>query len=181
MFHSKSSSSVRSSSSGHTADPSKKTAKAVYNYESQSSQQLSISSRSEFLARDVILIQAARNVEGETLEVIADDSGNGWTKVLNSSGEQGIVPSSYIKASAPAPALARRPTTASVASSTGSAGSRHGTVTAVYAYQAASSRELTIEKGETLELTAKGHQYAPGWSEVQKNGQKGIVPTTYIR
>lgn len=54
-------------------------------------------------------------------------------------------------------------------------------MTALYAYSAGTPQELSIAKGDVLELTAKGSSYANGWTEVVKDGQKGIVPTAYVK
>jgi hypothetical protein len=51
----------------------------------------------------------------------------------------------------------------------------------MYPYTAGTAQELSIDKGDVLELTAKGSDYANGWTEVMKNGQKGIVPTAYVK
>lgn len=124
------------------------------------------------------------------VSVEKEDNGNGWTKVSNASGATGIVPTSYIKiieaASATPPALHRRPTAMSTRSngsgtSTAPSTASHGTVRAMYAYTAASAREITMDKGEVLELTAKGSNYAAGWTEVYKHNKKGIVPTSYVK
>ena len=104
------------------------------------------------------------------------DSGNGWTKVLNSQGISGIVPTSYIKLEAPPPPLTQRPRSSA---STGSSGA-YGLVTTMYVYAARSPQELSVDEGEVLELTSKGHSIAPGWTEVTQNGKKGIVPTSYV-
>lgn len=125
--------------------------------------------------------------EGEALSVVTCDNGNGWTKVSNSQGNTGIVPTSYIDVSAGgsgtaassangAPPLSRLPGSTVEAPS-----SAYGTVRAVYAYSAGSPAELSIAKGEVLTLTAKGSNFAPGWTEVTQNGKKGIVPTSYVQ
>lgn len=123
------------------------------------------------------------SVAGETLTVVTPDKGNGWTKVSNSSYETGIVPTNYlqIKSGAPPPPLSRRPASSAASSSSNLVGSPHGTVTAAFAYSAGSPQELTIAKGDVLELTAKGSSYASGWTEVMKDGRRGIVPTSYVK
>lgn len=50
----------------------------------------------------------------------------------------------------------------------------------MYAYTAADTDEVSIEQGQTYELTNVGTQYAEGWYEVVVNGQKGVVPSTYV-
>lgn len=80
----------------------------------------------------------------------------------------------------PPPPLSRRPASSATSSSSNLASAPYGTVTAMYAYTAGTPQELSISKGEVLELTAKGSEYAAGWTEVVKNGQKGIVPTSYV-
>lgn len=140
----------------------KGSAKAKYDYPATSAAQLSIT-------------------KGETLTVVTEDTGNGWTKVSNNQGNTGIVPTTYIdiipasssNGAAPPP-LSRRPDSTSE-------GPSGGTVTAVYAYSAGSARELSISPGEVLSLTAKGSSFAPGWTEVTQNGKRGIVPTSYVK
>ena len=95
---------------------------------------------------------------------------HGWTKVSGSSGT-GIVPTTYIQISEGPPSLSRRPTTASHRS--GSSSGANGTVTCIYPYSAGSNAELSMQKGEVFELTAKGRDYAAGWTEVIQNGRKG--------
>ena len=134
------------------------------------------------LRADVLAVPP-RCPAGEKLTVEAPDT-SGWTRVSNSSGQTGIVPTSYIEVRAGAPPLTRRPTGASARSASSSANggsAAYGTVEAIYAYTAGSNAELSISKGETLELTAKGKDFAAGWTEVVQNGRKGIVPTSYVR
>ncbi|KAK9898248.1 hypothetical protein P389DRAFT_30981 [Cystobasidium minutum MCA 4210] len=156
--------SQRSANGSMSSLPSStQTAKAIYDYDAQSASQLSITA-------------------GESLTVITPDKGNGWTKVSNEQGQTGICPTNYLNMRSggpPPPPLSRRPAAASASSSSSNLAS-YGTVTAMYAYTAGSPQELSINKGDVLELTAKGSQYAAGWTEVVKNGQKGIVPTSYV-
>jgi hypothetical protein len=48
-------------------------------------------------------------------------------------------------------------------------------VTCIYPYSAGSASELTVQKGDILELTAKGRDFAAGWTEVLQNGRKGVL------
>lgn len=150
-----------------------KSAKAVYSYEAQSGQQLSISGNKVSI-QDMIAGTDTSPTAGETLSVEGPDN-HGWTKVSGSAGT-GIVPTSYIQISEGSPALSRRPTTASRRSASSStSASANGTVTCIYPYSAGSASELTVQKGDILELTAKGRDFAAGWTEVLQNGRKGVL------
>jgi hypothetical protein len=57
--------------------------------------------------RDLQLTLAyVRLAEGETVLVVEEDDGSGWVKVANMSGARGLVPATYLSASADAPASA---------------------------------------------------------------------------
>lgn len=51
--------------------------------------------------------------EGETVLIIEEDDGSGWVKVANMSGAKGLVPATYLSASADAPSSASATATAS--------------------------------------------------------------------
>jgi len=131
--------------------------KVLYAYEEQDSDEISLSL-------------------GDQIELVAVDSGSGWTKVKNlSTGEAGLVPTSYVHISAenrkatsppsvPPPRRAAVPTR---------------TLTATFAYEAQDSDELTLSAGDVVTVI-KGDD-GSGWTYGEVNGEKGLVPTSYCK
>lgn len=125
----------------------------------------------------------------------------GWTKIKAGFGQEGLVPTAYFEEIAAAPAPAIRPShsrttstysnsdAASIASShTKKQGPavapRRGAkkvkyAEALYPYTAQSDAEFDMEEGEKFILISMGS--GDGWADVEKNGERKIVPAAYIQ
>ena len=113
---------------------------------------------------------------GDDIELVTVDSGSGWTKIKNiTTGETGLVPTSYVHISADnrkstAPPSVPPPRRAAVPTRT---------LTAVYAYEAQDSDELSLGAGDVITVI-KGDD-GSGWTYGEVNGEKGLVPTSYCK
>lgn len=91
--------------------------------------------------------------EGESVELIEDDTDNtGWIKVKQGS-QQGLVPISYCDFDTGA------------AENTSGASASQGCgkyARALYSYDAQDGDELSLKEGERIEITATGFDYAEG-------------------
>lgn len=139
--------------------------------------------------------------EGKEFDIVEPDDG-GWTKIKAGFGQEGLVPTAYFEeiASAPAPAVRpthdRTPSTYSNNSSTSlastNAAKKQGPAVAprrgakkikyceaLYPYTAQSAAEFDMEEGEKFVLISMGT--GDGWADVEKNGEKRIVPAAYIQ
>ncbi|KAF9453103.1 hypothetical protein P691DRAFT_801964 [Macrolepiota fuliginosa MF-IS2] len=108
--------------------------------------------------------------EGTTVQVVEQDDGSGWVKVMDSRGKSGLVPGSYI---------------GNNDSGSGEGGSttqgKGQRVRAIYPYQSQGPDELGLQEGEILELSVGGQDYGNGWWEgFNSKGQKGIFPSNYV-
>lgn len=113
---------------------------------------------------------------GDVIKLIAADDGSGWTNIKNeTTGESGLVPTSYLEihdthsSRGPPPAAPpSRRTTLPVR-----------TITAQYAYEAQGDDELSLQVGDVVTVL-KGDD-GSGWTYGEVNGQKGLVPTSYCQ
>ncbi|SMN18933.1 similar to Saccharomyces cerevisiae YHR114W BZZ1 SH3 domain protein implicated in the regulation of actin polymerization [Maudiozyma saulgeensis] len=131
--------------------------KVLYAYEGQDSDEISMS-------------------VGDQIELIAVDSGSGWTKIKNlSTGDSGLVPTSYVHISsenrkAASPPSVPPPRRSAVPTRT---------LTATFAYEAQDSDELSLSAGDVITVI-KGDD-GSGWTYGEVNGEKGLVPTSYCK
>ena len=152
--HTQKKSARNSSSAGHKSGNSNK---VLFDYTEQDSDEISMS-------------------VGDEIELVAVDSGSGWTKIKNvTTGETGLVPTSYVHISADnrksaAPPSVPPPRRAAVPTRT---------LTAVYAYEAQDSDEISLEAGDVITVI-KGDD-GSGWTYGEVNGEKGLVPTSYCK
>jgi len=113
------------------------------------------------------------------VQVLEEDDGSGWIKVLDESGGKGLVPASYIKIEE----AGTPPTETAHRAAPIQKGSRKY-VRGLYDYQAQGPDELSIQEGVSIELTSGpsgGMNYADGWWEgVDAAGKKGIFPSNYV-
>lgn len=139
--------------------------------------------------------------EGKEFEIVEPDDG-GWTKVKVGLGQEGLVPTAYFEEISSTPAPARRPmhdrTSSTYSNSSASLASTIGTTKkqgpavaprrgakkmkyaeALYPYTAQSDAEFDMEEGEKFVLISMGS--GDGWADVEKNGEKRIVPAAYIQ
>lgn len=117
---------------------------------------------------------------GETVDVVTEDDGSGWTKVLNSKGASGLVPTSYLEITR---AVARTDTGSkkkgpSVAPKRGA--KRVQYVEALYDYQADGEDEMSIRAGDRIVLVQDDTD-ASGWTEGELDGSRGMFPTSYVK
>ncbi len=127
----------------------------------------------------------------------------GWTKIKAGFGQEGLVPTAYLEEIASAPPLAQRPahertpstysnSSASLASTNPGIAKKQGPAVAprrgakkvkyaeaLYAYTAQSDAEFDMEEGEKFILISMGS--GDGWADVERNGEKKIVPAAYIQ
>lgn len=113
---------------------------------------------------------------GDSIALMTPDTGSGWTAVRNNTtGESGLVPSSYVEINeentakggkaapqVPPPRRTTLPTR---------------TLKALYDYSAQGADEISIAAGDVMEVI-KGDD-GSGWTYGQLNGQKGLFPTSY--
>lgn len=106
--------------------------------------------------------------KGESVAVLEQDD-SGWTYVKSASGT-GLVPSSYLevhKTKPPPPKVIPRKVRRNTA---------QPQFQMLYDYTAQGDDEITVNKGDLLMLVTPDDG---GWTEVEKNGQTGLVPTSY--
>ncbi|KAK5944384.1 Protein BZZ1 [Knufia obscura] len=160
---------------------SKKRGRMLYAYEARDSGEVSIA-------------------EGKEFEIVEPDDG-GWTRIKAGFGQEGLVPTAYLEEIASAPPPAQRPaherTPSTYSNSSASLAStnpakkqgpavapRRGAkkvkyAEALYPYTAQSDAEFDMEEGEKFILVSMGT--GDGWADVEKNGEKRIVPAAYIQ
>ncbi|KAH8825184.1 hypothetical protein DL96DRAFT_1712206 [Flagelloscypha sp. PMI_526] len=107
--------------------------------------------------------------EGTLVRVLEADDGSGWVKVLDSSNNDGLVPSSYLEYQEAGE------------SNTEPSGPK---VRAIYDYQAQGLDEISLQINQVLELTTGpngGQNYGDGWWEgFTTDGKTGIFPSNYV-
>ncbi|TID28959.1 hypothetical protein CANINC_002227 [Pichia inconspicua] len=106
--------------------------------------------------------------KGENVAVLEQDD-SGWTYVKSSAGT-GLVPTSYLeihKSKPPPPKVVPRKIRKNTA---------QPQFQMLYDYVAQGDDELTVNKGDVLTVVSPDDG---GWTEVEKNGQTGLVPTSY--
>ncbi|GEQ70690.1 hypothetical protein JCM33374_g4369 [Metschnikowia sp. JCM 33374] len=147
----------RNKSVSSQAAPGQSSAVASYAYDASGDDELTVS-------------------QGEGLAVLEEDDGSGWTLVRGSTGDSGLVPTSYlqINISEDAP----RKTGPSVAPKRGA--KRVQYVEALYDYNADEENELSLRAGDRIVLVQDDTD-GSGWSEGEINGQTGLFPTAYVK
>lgn len=119
---------------------------------------------------------------GESYDVVEADDGSGWTTLRNSSGLQGLAPTSYLTITAGS-AGSNEPLTPkkkgpAVAPKRGA--KRVEYVEALYDYVADEDNELSIRAGDKIVLV-QADTDGSGWTEGELDGQKGLFPTAYVK
>lgn len=119
---------------------------------------------------------------GEKFSIVESDDGSGWTILKNSHGQEGLVPTSYIKITQ---AAAPPKQSAHVAKKQGPKvaprkGAKRVTMMEIlYDYTAQGDDELNVSKGDEVAVLAEDD--GSGWTECEFNGQIGLLPSSYGR
>ncbi|GAA5877811.1 hypothetical protein JCM8547_002691 [Rhodosporidiobolus lusitaniae] len=112
--------------------------------------------------------------ENDPVLVLVPEDESGWVKVRDErDGREGLVPGSYLEIGSTGAA-------GGAGAGGAAAGGGGGRVVALYDYAAQAADELSLREGEEAELTAVGMGVGEGWAEITKNGQIGIVPSSYV-
>ncbi|GAA6011050.1 hypothetical protein JCM10207_005478 [Rhodosporidiobolus poonsookiae] len=116
--------------------------------------------------------------ENDPVLLLEPEDASGWLKIrVENSGAEGLVPASYVEVG-DGDAGAAGGGGGGTATGGGGTGQR---VVALYDYAPQAPDELGLQEGEEAELTATGMGAGEGWTEITKNGQIGIVPSSYIQ
>ncbi|EDO17186.1 hypothetical protein Kpol_1072p56 [Vanderwaltozyma polyspora DSM 70294] len=114
----------------------------------------------------------------DSISLVTADTGSGWTRIKNNTtGETGLVPTSYVEINQKASNSPRGPAPAAPPSRRVTASIR--TVEAIYDYEAAGDDELSISQGETIKVI-RGDD-GSGWTYGESNGAKGLFPSSYCK
>lgn len=113
---------------------------------------------------------------GETFTVVESDDGSGWTCVSNSSGAEGLVPSSYLKIEQiqqqeqhekkQGPKVVPRKNARLVKK-----------MEILYDYEAQGDDELSVQVGDMVVILQEDD--GSGWTEGEIDGNTGLFPTSY--
>ncbi|ODQ46551.1 hypothetical protein PICMEDRAFT_16415 [Pichia membranifaciens NRRL Y-2026] len=109
---------------------------------------------------------------GETFTVVELDDGSGWTCVSNSSGSEGLVPTSYLKIEEhrqqkkQGPKVSPRKNARLVKK-----------MKILYDYEAQGDDELTVNAGDIVVILNEDD--GSGWTEGEIDGYTGLFPTSY--
>lgn len=160
------------------------TGKMIYGYIAQQSGEISVG-------------------EGEEIMIVEPDDGTGWIIGRKGTGEEGLVPASYLEIMnniRAVPSVTSVSTTATGDSrGTGSGNNNNNNnskrkgpmvapkrggrkvryVIALYDYDAATDDDLTIRAGDKIAVTLD--DVGDGWTEGELNGMRGSFPTTYVK
>lgn len=175
----------------------KKRGRMLYAYEARDANEVSIGEGKEF---EIVEPDGKFTIyRGHCMLTLSD---GGWTRIKAGFGQEGLVPTAYFEEIASAPARTIRPqhsrTTSSYSNSDAASiasnhtGKKQGPAVAprrgakkvkyaeaLYAYTAQSDAEFDMEEGEKFILISMGT--GDGWADVEKNGEKRIVPAAYIQ
>ncbi|KAJ1822476.1 Protein BZZ1, partial [Coemansia sp. RSA 2599] len=119
---------------------------------------------------------------GDRVRVVeADEDGSGWTEVVLGSGQQGLVPTSYVdmseyRAAARVPeSRALMPPLAGMASAAPS----DEYVVALYDFAGRDAEELSVREGDRIRVMSR--DIGEGWIQGALNGHEGRLPVSYVR
>lgn len=145
----------------------------------------SVSSNTNGNNRVLYAFQARDNDEisinpGDSIKVLAFDTGSGWTKLMNNAtGDQGLAPTSYLEINEnPISANADRGPPPSVPPPRGSKKPSH-TLTVQYSYNAQEDNEMTIRPGDIVNVVKEDN--GSGWTLAELDGDSGLIPTSYCK
>jgi hypothetical protein len=115
---------------------------------------------------------------GESFNVLEEDDGSGWTYVssINSSGIEGLVPTSYLKfeIQQPQQSQQKKQPPKVVPRKNAKLVKR---MEILYDYDAQGDDELTLTKGDLVVVLQEDD--GSGWTEGEINGLTGLFPTSY--
>ncbi|CEP61864.1 Bzz1p LALA0_S04e02432g [Lachancea lanzarotensis] len=110
---------------------------------------------------------------GDGFSVLTLDTGSGWTKIRNeSTGETGLVPSTYIE-------VREKPRTNAPRAPPPRKSAASRTVQAIYGYEAEEEGELSIQTGDSINVLRDDD--GSGWTFGEVRGVKGLFPTSYCK
>lgn len=112
---------------------------------------------------------------GENFTVLESDDGSGWTVVQNSHGQEGLVPTSYLKITQSEPPHKKHGP--KVVPRRGA--KKVLKMEILYDYVAQGDDELSVNKGD--EIVVLHEDDGSGWTEGEFVGQVGLIPTSYGR
>lgn len=115
--------------------------------------------------------------EGDQFNVVEEDEGSGWTLISLPTGEEGLVPTSYIEIQRPVASSSKK-VGPSVAPKRGARRVQY--LEALYDYEADGDDELSISAGDKI-ILLQDDVDGSGWTEGELNGNKGMFPTSYVR
>ncbi|CAR26706.1 hypothetical protein ZYGR_0H05290 [Zygosaccharomyces rouxii] len=117
---------------------------------------------------------------GDSIKVLAPDTGSGWTKLRNNTtGDQGLAPTSYLEINEkPINSHAERGVPPSVPPPRGSK-KPSLTLTVQYDYDAQEENEMTVEVGDVVNVLKEDD--GSGWTLAELDGDSGLIPTNYCK
>lgn len=112
--------------------------------------------------------------------MVARDTGSGWTKINNdTTGETGLVPTTYIRISSAATVKANDRGPAPEVPPPRRSTLPVRTMEAIYAYEAQGDDEISIDPGDIITVI-RGDD-GSGWTYGECDGLKGLFPTSYCK
>ncbi|SJM86529.1 related to protein BZZ1 [Zygosaccharomyces bailii] len=116
---------------------------------------------------------------GDSISIIAGDTGSGWTRVKNDTTyEEGLVPTSYIEINEESSGSVGKAKPPTLPPPRGS-NKIPRKLTVQYDYEAQEDNEMTVEAGETVNVVSEDD--GSGWTLAESNGQRGLIPTSYCK
>lgn len=117
---------------------------------------------------------------GDKISLVARDTGSGWTKINNdTTGETGLVPTTYIRISSAATVKANDRGPAPEVPPPRRSTLPVRTMEAIYAYEAQGDDEISIDPGDIITVI-RGDD-GSGWTYGECDGLKGLFPTSYCK
>lgn len=116
---------------------------------------------------------------GQLFTLVEADEGSGWTRITVD-GQTGLVPTSYLQISAPAPASEAGGSRKGPAVAPKRGAKRVQYLEALYDYDADGDDEISIRAGDKIVLVQDDTD-GSGWTEGELNNQRGMFPTLYVR
>lgn len=141
----------------------------------ESNQSLSLSTATAIYAYDIVGDDELNMSVGENFTVIELDDGTGWTVVQNSQGQDGLVPTSYLKITQATPPPSHKKQGPKVVPRRGA--KKVMKMEILYDYIAQGDDELSVSKGDQIVVLHEDD--GSGWTEGEFAGNIGLLPTSY--